>query len=92
MIDQAKGKLVGDAETQLARLRGRFAPEAVVTLGGCEVAKGDKGKALLRRISTVLGNVRVEGGDAEQNALPGMEGNVVRCMGNTCWVQATAWF
>ena len=91
-IDEGKGKLFGDAETHLARLRGKFAPEAVVTLGGCEVAKGEKGKALLRRISTVLGNVRVEGGDTLQNALPGMEGNVIRCMGNTCWVESAAWF
>jgi hypothetical protein len=85
-IRMATGTLLGDAETQLLRLRGKFAPEAVITLGGCEVAQGPQGKALLQRISTLLGNIAVQGSEHEQNPLPGMEGNVIRCKGNSCWV------
>jgi hypothetical protein len=92
VLDPATGKLAGAGEGELARLRGRFAPKAVVTLGGCEVAKGPGGIALLRRISAVLGDVRVQGGDRLQRLLPGMEGNVIRCLGAVCWVQSAAWW
>src|SRR5262249_17963492 len=84
-VQMGTGKLLGAAEAQLLRLRGNFAAEAILTLGGCEGAQGPQGKALLKRISTLLG-VAVQGSEHEQNPLPGMEGNVVRCRGNTCWV------
>jgi hypothetical protein len=90
-IDTGTGQLVGRAETELLRLSGKFAPEAVITLGGCNVAKGEQGKALLKRISKLLGNVRVQGSDSTQRPLPGMEGNVIRCQGDTCWVQSANW-
>jgi len=86
-LDTSTGKLYGKAEEQLLRLSSKFAPEAVITLGGCEVAKGEKGKALLKRISVLLGNVRVQGSEHTQYAKDGMEGTVIRCMGETCWVQ-----
>jgi hypothetical protein len=87
-IDPATNLLRGDGERELSRLSGRFAPGAVITLGGCRVAEGAVGRALLQRISTLLGNVIVEGAEVIQNPLPGMEGTVIRCRGNACWVHA----
>jgi hypothetical protein len=92
VIDPSTGQLAGNAEAELARLVGHFAPGAVVTLGGCEVAKGSAGQALLQRVSTVLGGIPVDGGDRLQRLTPGMEGNVIRCEGQTCRVYSKAWF
>jgi hypothetical protein len=92
-VDDATGKLKGAAETQLNRLKGHFAPGAVVTLGGCEVAKGTEGQKLLRAVSKALGGVPVQGGDVAQHSIsPGSEGNVIRCNDATCWVQSAAWW
>jgi hypothetical protein len=75
-------KLRGDAEDHLKRLKGRFASGAIVTLGGCYVARGDKGKALMIRVSTLLGNVDVDASESLQKPWPGTEGIVVRCTGD----------
>jgi hypothetical protein len=79
-------KLRGDAEAHLQRLKGRFTSDAVVTLGGCYVAKGDKGKALLMRVSSLLENVSVDASESLQKPWPGMEGIVVRCNRDVCRV------
>lgn len=92
-VDAATDNLKGTAEAQLNRLKGKFAPAAVVTLGGCEVAEGAEGQELLRAVSKALGGVLVQGGDATQHAIsPGSEGNVIRCNVATCWVHSAAWF
>jgi hypothetical protein len=77
------GKLMLDdkAEEQLKRLKGQFAPEGKLVLGGCRVADEDKGKGLLIRISTLLDNLPVEGSEALQYPALGMEGLVIRCIG-----------
>lgn len=46
---------------QLIRLRGHFAPNAVVELHGCNIALQHRGRELLRQLSA-LWNVRVRGG------------------------------
>jgi len=79
------GILRNGAEAELARLKPQLAPDARVSLGGCEVAAPPDGESLLKRISTVLGGVTVEGGLWLQTSLwPGYEGPVVRCTANSC--------
>jgi len=68
------GKLVGDGRL-LNKLKGKFTAHAVVVLGGCEVGAGDKGDDLLKEVSRILGNVRVQAGIEKQNPLKaGCEG------------------
>jgi hypothetical protein len=74
-------KLRGDAEDHVARLKGKFGSDAALTLGGCYVAKGDKGKALLMRLSTLLDNLAVCASESLQKPWPGIEGIVIRCVG-----------
>jgi hypothetical protein len=88
-IDVNTGALVGGAETDLVRLAGKFAPEAIVTLRGCNVALGDFGKMLLKRVSNLLGGVTVEGSEDLQYAGWSLEGTVIRCKRDTCWVAQT---
>lgn len=57
------GHLVNRAD--LERLRGHFAPNAVVELHGCNVALGHHGRELLRQLAE-LWNVRVRGGAERQ--------------------------
>jgi hypothetical protein len=80
------GKLIGGVEAELARLAGKFAPEAVVTLRGCKVALGDAGKGLLKRVSNLMGGVAVEGSEENHRAGYELPGTVIRCKGDTCWV------
>jgi len=78
--------LVGSGRTELPRLRGLFTQTGVVTLTGCEVARGPEGLQLLKVTSNAL-NVFVQGGRSTQRPLvPGWEGNVYRCYRSTCWI------
>lgn len=80
---ETNGELVG--ESHLKRLRNVLSPNATVTLGGCETGKGEKGELLLQKVSSVLGGVKVEAGIMTQIAnLPGYEGPVRSCIGNSC--------
>ena len=74
-------KLRGDAESHLLRLKGKLSQDAVITLGGCYVAEGEKGKALLMRISGLLDDVNVDASESLQKPWPGTEGIVIRCTG-----------
>lgn len=65
----------------LSLLRPRMAPQAVVTLHGCDVGHA---KELLRMISARLGNVKVRAGTARQRILPGLEGGVRECKAMVC--------
>lgn len=63
---------------ELAALKGKFAPGAVLTLGGCSVGEGEDGKRLLAMLAKEL-CVTVRAGEAEQRPPPGLEGPVVQC-------------
>lgn len=89
LVDKTNRQLVGEAATELARLAGKFAPEAIVTLGGCEVARGSYGKALLRGVSRALGGVIVQASEAMQTPVWALKGTVIRCKDDTCWVAQT---
>jgi hypothetical protein len=67
----------------LARLRPHMATDALVILRGCRVGAAED---LLRRVSRVLGGVRVRAGTAVQRHFPfvGIEGREVECRDNTC--------
>ena len=83
-------QLMGDAKKYLHRLRSIFTNDAVISLGGCNVAKDD-GTKLLSLISYET-DTFVEAGDAAQNLiLPGWEGNVIRCYRDTYWVALSKW-
>jgi hypothetical protein len=60
----SRGHLTNRA--QLVRLCGRFAPNAVVELHGCQVARNRRGRDLLRQLSH-LWQVTVRGGVRDQN-------------------------
>jgi hypothetical protein len=77
--------LWGPASTLFLNMRDMFENDAVVSLIGCQVAKGEKGLQLLRAVSFAL-NVSVQGGEKDQRLLPGWEGDVYRCYRNTCWI------
>lgn len=88
-VDGVSGKLKGKAAEALGRLTGKFDTEyAVLTLYGCMVARSMgmvDGKEMLRAVSKALGGVRVQAGDELQwPIVPGMEGNVWECVGDTC--------
>jgi len=84
-VSASTGTLTNGAEHDLARLVPQLAPNARVSLGGCNIAAPPDGQALLIRISTALGGITVEGGTWTQTSLfPGYEGPVVRCTGNSC--------
>lgn len=85
-VESTTGKLAGNAETYLERLKPIFAPNAVVSLLGCKTGAGTKGELLLKTVSNVLGGIRVEAGTMTQFLLPGFEGPVRSCKGNTCTI------
>lgn len=84
-------ELPGGVKKHLRRLRTKFTNDAVTTLGGCNVAKGDEGKKLLSLISYET-DTFVEACDETQRlAIPGWEGNVIRCYRDTHWVAKAKW-
>lgn len=83
-VSPVDGTLRNGAEQELARLVPSLAPDARISLGGCEVGAPPDGETLLKRLSVVLG-VTVEAGLWNQRpAFPGYEGPVVRCTRNSC--------
>ncbi|HNW78414.1 MAG TPA: DUF4347 domain-containing protein [Candidatus Competibacteraceae bacterium] len=63
----------------LGLLSENLTDDATVTLSGCEVAAGEKGKGLMRAVATTMG-VWVQAADAKQFAwIPGWEGKVWLC-------------
>ncbi|HUF04307.1 MAG TPA: hypothetical protein VMM38_09040 [Aridibacter sp.] len=86
------GKLKGNSEHHLMRLRSNFSHDAIVTLGGCRTGEGSAGDALLLELSRVL-SVPVEAGTANQRPfVPGMEGSVRRCSGDSCQTLSSNWW
>ena len=85
------GELLGDAKTLLPRLRTCLAEGAEVTLGGCQVAAGTAGPALLAKVSQALGNVPVRAGADDQGPRPGLQGNITTCRGTVCSTGPTSW-
>jgi hypothetical protein len=83
-VNPATGRLLGTAGGRLALFHGRFSNDAIVTLGGCQVALGAAGQELLKAISRALGGVPVQAADGNQTGFPGMEGNVWRCVNDVC--------
>lgn len=85
---ETNGELCGDAESHLKRLKTVLSTNAIVSLGGCQTGKGTKGELLLQKVSSVLGDVKVEAGVMDQVAnLPGYEGPVRSCRGNSCQIR-----
>ena len=75
----------------LSRLKPYFAADGMVTLHGCEVAKGKIGTSLLKSLSGIFG-VPVQGGVKNQRPLiPGMEGDVKRCTPVKCTKHGSTW-
>jgi hypothetical protein len=92
-VDSGTGALLGTAGVELGRIRPYFNNTAIVTLGGCQVAAGSEGQALLKAVSTALGGIRVQAGTADQRPfLPGMEGSVVRCTPDNCQTLSGGWW
>jgi hypothetical protein len=87
--DDKPPKLLGDAQQQMQKLRGKFTDadkKPIIILEGCHVAKGEEGKRLLKAVSGVVG-VNVEASVATQySSKPGMEGICIRCNSGSCWV------
>lgn len=54
-----QGRLRGDGQF-LKMLKGKFTAHAMVVLGGCKVGAGHAGDRLLKAISAILGNIRVQ--------------------------------
>lgn len=80
-VDSSTGKLKGPADALIRRLTPRFNKDALVTLGGCEVGQDE---TLLKVLSAALSGIPVQAGkDNQRPFVPGMEGDVVRCKGNT---------
>lgn len=73
------GKLMGQAALCMPILLPYFAPNAVITLGGCEAASGPKGDFLLKAMSATLGGIAVQGGTSNQCSFKGPSGSVKRC-------------
>lgn len=86
------GKLAGNAEVELARLKTIFNPDSIVSLQGCETGKGNKGELLLKTVSSVLGGIAVQAGTTMQRGSMGFEGPVRRCTGNTCVIRPASIF
>jgi len=85
---EPKGELL-DVD-QIRRLKGHFTKNAVVTLTGCNVGAGERGEALLKKLSEAMGAVPVQAGKFAQIPGPGLNGPVVRCSPSACSeVQAT---
>jgi hypothetical protein len=78
------GKLAGNADSELARLKPILSQTTIVSLQGCETGKGKKGELLLKTVSGVLGGVAVQAGTTLQRGMAGFEGPVCRCTGNIC--------
>ncbi|MBZ5620917.1 MAG: hypothetical protein LAQ69_19645 [Acidobacteriia bacterium] len=76
------GTLGGVAASVLPALVPLFSPNAVVTLGGCEVADGVKGRNLLMAVSKALGGIAVQGATGYQFTVLGhLRGDVWRARG-----------
>jgi hypothetical protein len=87
-IDRIPGKyldtsVLTEYSDILGRLRPYFRKDAVVTLHGCEVAKGETGSIFLKKFSVILG-VSVQAGENPQYPLFGLEGQVKRCTPIAC--------
>ena len=99
----ASPTLWGTAADELPLLASSFAPDGLVILGGCQIARNNftynqsgfatggprtiDGQDLLRAVSAALGgNVRVEGGQIDQDSRRGIEGLCVRCNADSCVV------
>jgi len=91
-VESTTGKLAGNAEAELKRLKPVLAANSVVSLGGCETGKGTKGELLLKTVSAALGGVAVEAATNVQRLLAGYEGEVRRCKGNHCLIQPASVF
>ncbi|SRR5579872_2638 len=85
------GELVGDGRALLPGLRPYLSDSCVVTLGGCQVATGTAGPALLAKVSQALGNVPVRAGADDQGPRPGLQGNITTCRGAVCSTGPTSW-
>ncbi|MBN2361335.1 MAG: DUF4347 domain-containing protein [Deltaproteobacteria bacterium] len=68
--------LTDEQRAQLDRLTPYLAPDAKVTLNGCEVGAGPKGEALLTELAD-LWDKPVQAGTAYQRVFPGIEGTTV---------------
>jgi hypothetical protein len=78
------GTLGGVAASVLPALTPLFSPGAVVTLGGCEVADGVKGRNLLMAVSKALGGIVVQGATGYQFTMLGhLRGDVWRARGGS---------
>jgi hypothetical protein len=91
-VDSTTGKLAGTAEAELKRLKPILSSNSIIYLAGCETGKVPDGELLLKTISTVLGGVAVEAAINVQSTMPGYEGPVCRCTGNTCLIQPPSIF
>jgi hypothetical protein len=85
--------LRGGATALLAMWAPLFAPNAVVTLGGCEVADTIKGNQLLLALSAAMGGVAVQGGTGKQvTCVPWLRGSVKRaCRGAVVNLGSSSW-
>jgi hypothetical protein len=83
----------GLAASQLPAIAPRVAPNAVVTLGGCEVGSGPKGDFLLKAVSVALDGIAVQAAPASQCSFMGPSGNVKRCVNGvvTSLGELSAW-
>jgi hypothetical protein len=76
-------ELLTDKDSQIpaamGRLKQHLDPNGMVELGGCQVAKGEKGVEFVREMTRTLG-VPVRAGVPYQRPLiPGLEGSTVTC-------------
>lgn len=83
-FDEGVRQLYGDADRHLVLLRPLFRRSSIVTLGACNVAAESIGRQLLSHLSRLWGGISVQGSTEMQDALPGMEGDVIRCGPSRC--------
>jgi hypothetical protein len=74
------GRLMGLEARQLPAIAPLVAPNAVVTLGGCEVGSGPKGDLLLEAVTVAQDGIAVQAATASRCSLMGPSGNVKRCV------------
>ena len=89
---ESTGKLAGNAEAELKRLKPILTQDTIVSLEGCETGQGAKGELLLKTVSLILGGIAVQAGTTIQKGMPGFEGPVRRCTGSSCVIQAPSFF
>ena len=87
MVSLIDGKLKNNVETPLAQLIPHLAPDALLSLGGCQVGSSPDGEGLLKRLSAVLGIACEAGMWNQMPMFPGYEGPVVSCKGSVCITQ-----